>query len=454
LASSFLPAIHWPLALDVPIDPTVVLVTLGLSVLAGVAIGLLPALRASRLSPAVLMKQEARTVAGGLYRSRLGRGLVVGQVALSVLLLISAGLFVRSAVNAHRFRPGFEVGSVLLSTLDLLPAGYSTAEGVELDRALLARVEALPGVESATLSDWVPLSFRSHTSVIEPEGYAAAPSESMEIARANVGPGYLRTLRVPLVAGRDLTPLDGRDAPRVALVNETLAGRYWPGQSAVGKRIRADANWYTVVGVAHDSKYESLTEGATPFIFLPLLQNYYPEATLYIRVAGEPLDHAAAVREAVAATDASLPLFDVTTLEARTGAAGFLSRMAGAIVGVFGLLALLLATVGIYGVVAHTIRQRTREVGIRVALGADPAAVQRLVLAQGVRLAVLGVTLGVGLALVLTRFLRAQLFGLTSTDPATFLAVAALLGVVAGLACWLPARRATRLDPMVALGRD
>ncbi len=204
------------------------------------------------------MKEEAGSVLGGLHRSRLASTLVVAQISLSLLLLVSAGPFVRSVQNAQQCNPGFDPDRVLLASFDLLPTGYTRADGVEFDRQLLARVEALPGVESATLADSVPLCFANHTSIIAPEGYVPQPHEAMEIGRAYVGPEYLRTMRIPLVAGRDVTTHDNRESQAVAVINQALAERYWPGQTALGKRIRAHDRWFTVVGVAQNVKWLSL----------------------------------------------------------------------------------------------------------------------------------------------------------------------------------------------------
>jgi putative ABC transport system permease protein len=450
----FTPPLQVPVALNSRVNGAVFFAALTLAVVTGIGVSLLPAMRALRIPPALLVREGAATTTTGVHRSRLGRTLVVAQVSLSVLLLVCAGLFIRSTRLAQRHDPGFDRNGVLLASFDLLPAGYSRAAGADFDQLLLARISAIPGVQSATLADWVPLCFRSHTSMIEPEGYVPRPREPMDVGRTNAGPDYFRTMRIPLVDGRDLTAADDRTTDPVAVVNEEFARRYWPGQEAVGKRVRADGRWHTVVGVARQATYLDPHEGAVPFIYLPILQNYYPEATLHVRVDGAPLDYRTAVSDAVAGLDSRLALFDVTTLYERTQAAGFLGRISAAVVGVFGVLALLLATVGIYGVVASATRQRTREVGIRIAVGGNPAAVVRLVLAQGFRLASIGLVIGLALALALTPLLRSQLFGLSTMDPVTYLSVIAVLSVVTLGACYVPARRAAHLHPMGALRSD
>ena len=450
----FLPPLSLPLALPSRVDGSVLVVAFALALSTGLAVSLLPAVRAARIGTALAVRGGGPGQTGGRRRSRVGRTLVASQVALAMLLLTCAGLFIRSSRLAEREDPGFDRDGVLLATFDLLPTGCSTSEGVEFDRLLLARVEALPGIEAATLADWVPLTFQGHSSIVEPEGYAPRPHEAMEVGRTYAGPGYLRAMRIGLVEGRDLEPSDDADAEPVAVVNEAFAERYWPGQGAVGRRVRVDRRWYTVVGVARQATYQDPREGRVPFLYLPILQAYYPQATLHVRVAGDPLAYAPVVAEAVHALNAELPLFDVTTLKEATRAAGFRERIAASVVTLFGALALLLATVGIYGVVASATRQRTREVGVRVALGGTPGEVVRLVLAQGIRVGAVGLLAGLALSLSLTPLLRSQLFATSPADPVTYLAVVLVLSAVVALACYAPARRAARVDPVRALRAD
>lgn len=450
----FIPPVSVPVSFNIQVDRTVLLATLVVSILTAMIFGILPALRSSGLCPAAVMKEEAGSVSGGLHRSRLASTLVVAQVSLSLLLLVCAGLFARSFQNAQRCNPGFNPERVLLASFNLLSTGCSKAGGVEFDRQLLAKVQALPGVESATLADSVPLCFANHTSITAPEGYVPQPHEAMEIGRAYVGPHYLRTMRIPLVAGRDLTAHDDRDSQPVAVINQALAERYWPGQNALGKRIRAQDTWFTVVGVAQNIKWASLQAPAQPFLYLPLFQNYYPEVTLHVRVSGDPQAIMPAVTRTVEGLHPDLPMFDVTTLKVKVRVASFPGRIAGTMVGAFGLLALMLAAVGIYGVVSYATGQRTHEIGIRMALGAQRSEVSLQVLSHGLRLTLVGLGVGFALTMAATRLLRTQLFGVTSTDPLTFASAAALLCLVALVACYLPARQAIRVDPMVALRHE
>ncbi len=451
LFTYFIPPINVPLAFNIQMDRTVLLVTFLFSILTGVIFGMLPALRSSHLSPAAVLKEEAGSIFGALHKSRLASMLVVAQISLSMLLLICAGLFIRSLQQARRVDPGFDPNQVLLVSFDLLPAGFSTDDGREFDRQLLVRLGMLPGVESATLADSVPLCFVNHTSIIQPEGYIARPHESLEIGRTYAGPDYLRTMRIPLISGRDFSLQDTRKSQEVAIINQALAERYWPGQEALGKRIQTEGRWWTVVGTTRNFKWGSLDEAPRPFLFLPLLQDYYPEVALHVRVSGDPRAFFPMVEKTIHGMNPTLPLFDVTTLAARAQVANFLGRIASIMVGTFGLVALLLSAIGIYGVVAYTTRQRTHEIGIRMALGAKQGKILRMVLLQGLQLTLIGLALGGTVALGLTRFLRSQLLGISPTDLPTFVIVVALLCVVALFACYIPARRAAKLDPLAAL---
>jgi predicted permease len=451
LFTRFLPPINLPLTFNIQIDRTVLLVTLLFSILTGAIFGTLPALRSTRLSPAMVLNEEAGSVSSSLHKSRLASTLVVAQISLSMLLLVCAGLFIRSLQQAQRIDPGFDPSHVLLVSFDLLPAGYSAAEGREFDRQLLTKLETLPGVESATLADSVPLCFVNHTSIIDPEGYVSRPHESMEIGRAYVGPNYLRTMRIPLISGRDLSLRDLRQTQEVVVINQAMAERYWPGQDVLGKRIQTEGRSWTVVGISRNFKWGRLNETASPFLFIPLLQSYYPEVALHIRVSGDPRRFFPMVEKTIHGMNPALPLFDVATLSDRAQVANFLGRVASIMVGTFGLVALLLSAIGIYGVVAYTTRQRTHEIGIRIALGAKQGKILWLVLLQGLQLTLIGLALGGFVSLGLTRFLQSQLLGISPTDLPTFVIVVALLCTVALIACYIPARRAAKLTPLAAL---
>jgi predicted permease len=450
--AAFLPATTLPLAIKGSLDSTVLLATMLVSILTAVISGIVPALRASALSPITVLKDEALNTSGGLQKSRLASGLVVAQVALSLLLLACAGLFVRSLDNAQRSDPGFDPGHVLVASFDLDPLGYNDKTGAEFQRQLIARIKQLPGVQSAAIGDFSPLSFTIHSSGVLPEGYVRHPHETIEVDRGSVSPGYLQTLRTPLLAGRDFTDQDNQATQPVAIVNQAFVERYWPGQDALGKRIELwSGHWLTVVGIAANGKYRRLVTEPEPLVLFPLYQDFEGEAILHIRATGDPQALASAVERTVADLNPNLPLYNVTTLKSSMGMGSVFQRIAAVFAGCFGLLALILAIVGIYGVVSYTTKQRTHEIGIRIALGASKAAVFRQVVGQGLRLTVAGLAVGMAVSLVLTRFLRGMLYGIGATDWLTFATVAALLCLVAALACSIPAHRAASIDPMQAL---
>jgi putative ABC transport system permease protein len=454
------------LAVDfrVDVDWRVLSFTLGVSLLTGVLFGLAPALSAARPDVVSSLKEFAPT--GGGRSSRLRAAFVVGQIAVSLILLVAAALCVRSLRSAARINTGFDPEGVYLATADLSLQNYDEARGREFFRRLKERAAALPGVESASLARSVQLSGLAFGERVRFEGREpAAGDEPPTILSNAVDEDYLRTLRVPLLAGRDLRATDDERAPRVALINETMAARYFGGtQDAIGKRFtllaaqalrgtgRREDTQVEVVGVVADGRYYTLGEAPQPFIYLPFAQNYSGMMTLHVRApraeAGAVL---AALRREAQGVDADVPLMGVMPLKEAVAFSLIPLRLAATVVGALGLFGLLLAALGVYGVVAYTVGARTREIGIRVALGAQGRDVLRLVMRQGVLLAFAGVCLGLAGSLALTRFLASLLYGVSATDPLTFASVALLLAGVALLACLVPARRATKVDPMVAL---
>ena len=449
----FVPKTDFPISLGMRVDHTVLLATIVISVLTGVIFGILPALRASGEAPIAVLKEDTGSASGGMRKARLASALVVAQISLSLLLLICAGLFIRSFMSAQQINPGFNAHNVLIATYDLFTGGYSEASGVEFDRQLVAKLEAQPGIQSVALSSRVPLGFGGGSTAVNPEGYVSQTNESMETQVAIVTPNYFQTLQIPLVKGRDFTPRDTKSSQRVVIVSETFVNRYWPNQEALGKQLNSDLTheWFTVVGVARDSKVNGLNEKPTPFLYLPQYQVYRATMMVLARTNGDPLAAGKTVEKTIHELNADLVVFDITTLELREQIASFGQRVAGTFVGAFGLLALVLAAVGIYGVTSYTTRQRTHEIGIRMTLGASKRDVLRMVLGHGLRLTLIGVVLGLAASFALTRFLTSLLLGVTSTDALTFSSVALLLCAVALFACFIPARRAMRVDPMVAL---
>jgi predicted permease len=304
-----------------------------------------------------------------------------------------------------------------------------------------------------TLADFSPLSFTIHSDIVQPEGYLPRPHESMEIDFARVGPNYFRTLRTPLVAGRDFTLQDSDKSQFVAIVNQEFAARYWPGQDPIGKRLQVNGDWFAVVGVARNAKYRRLIYNAGPCFFVPWFQEYpsFDAVIVHTRVSGDALGFASTVEKAIHELNPDLPVFNVTTVRSSMQMGSVFERIVVTFASSFGLLALALSAVGVYGVVAYATRQRTHEIGIRIALGAKQSDILHLVLGQGLQMTLVGLALGVALSLAVTRFLRSQLVGVAPTDLLTYASVAVLLSIVALAACYIPARRATKVEPNVAL---
>jgi len=443
-----------PLAsLDLGLDWRVLVFTLGVSVTTGIVFGLAPALQASRLDIVVALKSEDAQRAGS-RRSRLRSAFVTAQVTLSVVLLVGAGLFIRSLQTANTIDPGFRVDRALTVPINLGLLRYKETEGVDFYRNLLARVEAQPGVARASFVRFAQLGFSYAQFQVFKEGSPDKTGEGMSTGFNVVGPNYFKTMETPLLRGRDFADTDRKGAPGVVVLNETLAATLWPGEDALGKHVSVsgpEGPFLEVVGVARDGKYRSLGETPHPYIYQPLLQSYDPKMTLIVRTTGEPQSVAPAVREQIRTLDANLPIADVKTLRDQLDLSLFPSRVAAWTLGGFGVLALLLAAIGIYGVVSYSVAQRTREIGVRMALGAKEKDVLRLVLGEGLFVIAVGLGLGLLLAAAATRVIAGFLYGVGATDPVTFAGVPLLLGFIALGASYIPARRAAKVDPLVAL---
>ncbi|HTV59728.1 MAG TPA: ABC transporter permease [Verrucomicrobiae bacterium] len=447
----FIPPAGIPVSLDVTVDRAVLGATLGFALATAVLFGILPALRSSRLAPVDVLKEESGTASGNIRKAKLSTALVVAQVSMSLLLLICAGLIVRGFREQQKVNPGFNANHMLLETFNLFSSGYTDEQGIAFERELRERLETLPGVKSAALASWVPLGFSYSARKVAPEGYVPQPHEDMTVGVAAVSPGYFRTMEIAMIGGREFSDEDRMKAQPAAIVNRAFAERYWPGQSAVGKGVEVEGKTWTVVGVAENSDYDNLNETPQPFFYMPLLQDYYSMAAVHVRTDGDPLAEVSAVEKTIHEMNPEVPVYDVMTLASRVELASTNERIAGTFVGAFGILALVLAAVGIYGVVAYVTRQRTHEIGIRMALGAQRRDVLHLVMDHGLKLTVMGLALGLGLSLLLTRYISSVIFTVSPTDPWVFAGVTLLLCGVALGACYVPARRAMRVDPMVAL---
>ena len=455
-AARFLPAFLPPYAaggFNARPDASVFAFTAALTVITTALFGLAPTLQASRPDLVTALKETTAMIGRGTHRVSLRHGLVVTQVALSMVALISAGLFVRSLREAYNANPGFDPHHVLLAALDPFLSGYDESRGREFYRHLIERVGNLPGVQSATLARRLPLTLGGIAFAnVTIDGYAPASEEDMRLNYETVGPHYFQTMRIPLVHGRDFDERDNERAQRVVVINETMAHRYWHKGGALGQRLKLTTNdWLEIVGIAKDVKNRSLSEAAQPFLYLPLFQDYRSNMILVTRTAMNPDQAVHAVQSVIAERDTGVPVFDVKTFEEHMGVSLFQQRMASTLLSIFGLLALALAALGLYGVMAYAVSQRTRELGIRISIGAGRGEVLKLILGLAVMLAAIGITGGLVTALAVTRFAANLLYGISPADPLTFTSIPVMLLAVALAAGYFPARRATRIDPMIAL---
>jgi predicted permease len=456
LLTAILPPMPFPVRLEGSLNWRVFLFAVGATLVTTVVFGLVPALAASRPSLVPSLKDAAGAVGGGRGRARLRQALVVAQVALSMVLLVSAGLFLRTLQHANQIDPGFDARQGFFAGLNLQAGGYDAESGPAFYRDLLDRVEGVPGVTRATLGTFVPLTVGGGSDTgARIEGYEPAENERVTIYYSMVAPGYFETLGIPLAGGRGIESRDTREAPLAVVINETMAKRYWKDGDAVGRRLDyGGGRWATVVGIARDGKYNAINEPPGNYLYIPLYQAFRPDVTLMVRTASEPGAVFPSVQRAVRALNPNLPLFDVITIEEHLRTSVFIPRLAAMLLGLFGALALGLAALGLYGVVAYVASQRTQEIGIRMALGADRASILRMVLAQGLGLTAGGLVVGLALAALVTPVVASHLVGVEPTDAITFASAVAVLMLAAATASYVPARRAGGLDPLRALRHE
>jgi macrolide transport system ATP-binding/permease protein len=440
------------LVFDLRIDWRVLVFALVVSLATGIVFSLLPALQSSKPDLVPALKDEASM--GGFRRSRLRNTLVVVQVALSLVLLVCAGLVVRSLQVAQKTRPGFNPENAVSLSFDLGLQGYTEEKGRVFQRQLIERTRSLPGVRSVALTSTVPLTLDYSYSPIYVEGQPFTGNTNLPVAVPNeISPDYFRTMEIAL-RGRDFTERDSKEETRVAIINESFARRLFPGQEAIGRRFNfsgPDKPYWEVVGVAADGKYNSLGEDQKSAFYRPLLRDYSTNATLVARTLGDSGVVLGALRGELQRMDPALPLYNVQTLTDHMNVPLFPFRMAATVLGSFGVLAIVLAAIGIYGVMSYVVAGRTREIGVRIALGAKRQDVLVLIIRQGMTLAGLGLAIGLLCAFGVAQVLAKLLYGVSSLDVVTFAGVTVLLGFVAALACYIPARRATKVDPLVAL---
>jgi len=449
-------------ALDPQLDLRVLGFTFGLSLLTGVLFGLAPAWRATRVDVTPALKDKARG-SSAASRSLLSRSLIVAQVALSLLLLVGAGLFVRTLINLQRVEPGFNTRNLLLFSVAPGLIGYKEERLAQLYRQTTERLEAVPGVQAVTFSRNALLSGGMSSRTFYLPGAAAGADGTIkandESYMHQVRENFFEVMEIPLLAGRRFTTQDDESAPKVAVVNRTFAKRYFPDENPIGKRFSFNSkklDEIEIIGIARDAKYTRQRDETPPTIYVPWAQELagFRGATFEVRTMGDPTAAVTSVREAVRDVDQNLPLINIRTQIDQVNETLAMERLFAKLFSLFGLLAQLLAAIGLYGVLAYSVAQRTHEIGIRMALGAQTRDVLKMIVRQGMTLAALGVVLGLFGAYALTKYLESlpeMLYGVAAADPATFAGVALLLGVVTLLACYIPARRATKVDPMVAL---
>jgi predicted permease len=454
---SFRPPFLQADAIDLHPDVRVLMFTIVTAFATGILFGLVPALQASRPDLVVELKEKGSAPGGSNSMFSMRNVLVSTQLALSLIALVGAGLFLRSLQHAQQINPGFDVEHLATMTLDLGTQGYTEERGKQFQQRMLERVASIPGVEGATISNVVPLFNGGFSRTVFLEGQDTSDRRAGRLVQISiVGSRYLETLGIPLLRGRTLTEADQPNTPHVAVINEAMAKQFWPNQDPIGRRFKffGQSFFVQVVGIAKDSKYNFIGEDPTPNLYQPSTQVYEPAVSLFIKAA-RPSSVLGTVRGEVQQLDRNLPLTGVFTLSEIFSQSLWPPRMAAALLGVFAGLSLVLAVIGIYGVMAYSVTQRTRELGIRMALGASRQDVVRLVVWQGLRLTAVGVAIGLVASLIVTRLATAALsnllFNVSATDVVTFVVVPSVLALAALGASYIPALRATRIDPMVAL---
>ena len=451
------PPVPLPLNIEFHTDWRVLGFTLVISVLAGIVFGLVPAIQSSKHDLVPALKDQSGQSGNRRSFFSLRNALVIGQVSLSIVVLIGAGLFLRSLNHARAIDPGFDANHVLTLSFHTNAQGYDEKKAQQFYQQLTERIQTLPGVSNVSIAQSAPLSYFYAPALGAPmfvEGHEPPPGTNPPFAGMNIiGPNFFKTISVPLLQGRDFSNQD-QEGARVAIVNETLVQNFFPDGNVLGQRLRVLGRrpaTYEIVGVVKDSKYRSLGESPTPYIFVPYSQSPQPSMSVHVHTNGDPKQLIAAIRRELQILDPNLPAFNVMTLADNIEISLFPARLGAVLLGVFGVLALLIASIGIYGVMSFGVSQRTREMGIRMALGAQRGDVLRMVILQGMKVAVIGVAIGSGLALASTRVVSSYLYDVSTTDPSTFVGMTLILIGVACLACYVPARRATRVDPLEAL---
>jgi predicted permease len=449
-----LPAVATPAIMAPPLDGHVFAFTAALAVIVTALAGLMPALHSSRANVSDALKQGGRSGASGIHAHRLRGLMVISEVALAVVAMVGAALFLKSFARARTMDPGFAPDGVALAQFDFSTANYDAQQTDTFCRRLRERLEQFPGVTAVSYDDSVPLGFNGgNWENLEVEGYVPAPNENMKIYRDLISPGYFDSMKIPLVEGRDFDWHDDSKSPRVMIVNQEFARRFLPNRSVIGHKVHGWGQWFTIVGVAKDSKYHRVTENPQPYFYIPIRQIFRPEygLTFHVRTSGSVNEAIAAVRREAAAIDPAIVLFDAQSMTEYISASLFGAKIAANLLTLLSGIGLLLAAMGLYGVMAYSVAQRTREFGVRMAMGAKPRDILRLILRESGTLTLSGMAAGLVLAALSARVVANSIYGVSPLDPLTYAAVGLVLVGVALAASYVPAHRATKVDPMVAL---
>ncbi|HEX4638796.1 MAG TPA: ABC transporter permease [Chthoniobacterales bacterium] len=441
------------LVIDYPgqIDWRVLTVSAAVCIGSTLLFALVPAIQSSNVDLSGALKSEGAGMVGGSGRSRLRSALVLVQVSLSFVLIAGTGLLLQSLNKMRNASPGFSTDAVV-SVVDLFSAGYNVERAKSFHTQLLDRVRTLPGIESAALSRLTPFAYSVFTSApIEVDGYQPPPNEQPTVDSVEVSEDYFTTIGIPIVSGREFLRTDDENAPTVAIINETMAAKYWPGKNPIGQRLKVKDKWLQIVGIAKNSNYRTKTEMPTPFFYVPVRQNFRVQNVLIVRTRETPAALMNTFTREVHALDTNLAPFFVYPMQQQVDEISYSQRLAAALVALFGGMALFLAAIGLYAVMSYSVSQETRELGLRMALGAGVKDLVRLVLTRGLRLTIAGIVIGAGVALLLTRLMGNLLYKVSPRDPTAFGLAVVILMIVALIACLLPARRATRIDPVRAL---
>lgn len=449
-----LPGVAFPELLAPPLDTHVFAFTAGLAVIVTLLAGLVPAFQAARTNINDALKQGGRTGTLSMNTHRLRGLMVISEVALAFVALVGASIFLQSFRNAQNVNPGFSADGVALAQFDFSTAGYTAQETDNFCRRLHDRLQQLPGVTSVGYDDSVPLGIRGgNWETLVVEGYVPKPNENMKIYRDLISPGFFDSMKIPLIDGRDFDWRDDHTSLKVMIVNQEFVRRFLPSGNAIGHKVHGWGEWFTIVGVAKDSKYGRVTENPQPYFYIPIRQIFRPEygLTFHVRTAGSVNEAISALRRESAAIDPALTVFDAEPMTEYIAASLFGAKITANLLTLLSAIGLLLAAMGLYGVLAYSVAQRTREFGVRAAMGAKPQDILVLILRESARLTLSGAAAGLLLAVLSTRIVARQIYGISPLDPLTFSGVGLLLVAVAMIASYIPALRAARVNPIVAL---